>query len=113
MTFWLNAQLPPSMACWLAATFGVSVVTLYDVGLRDAQDVEIFEAARANGEGTVIVSKDQDFVDLVLRFGPPPQVLWLTYGNMTNRDLQRIFSKAFPAALALLQRGENVVEIGG
>ncbi len=29
MTFWLNAQLPPSMARWLAATFGVSVVTLY------------------------------------------------------------------------------------
>lgn len=112
MTFWLNAQLPPSMARWLSATFGVSVVTLYEVGLRDAQDVEIFEAARTNGDSTVVVSKDQDFVDLVMRLGPPPQLLWLTCGNITNRDLQRIFSQAFSAALALLQRGESIVEIG-
>jgi len=112
MTFWLNAQLPPSMARWLSVTFGVSGVTLYDVGLRDASDSEIFEAARANGAGTVIVSKDQDFVDLVMRLGPPPQLLWLTCGNMTNRDLQHIFSEAFPAALGLLQQGESIVEIG-
>jgi predicted nuclease of predicted toxin-antitoxin system len=112
MIFWLNAQLPPSMAHWLAEIFGVSVVTLYDLGLRDAQDIEIFAAARANGIGTVVISKDQDFVDLVTRSGPPPQLLWLTCGNITNRDLKRIFSHAFPAALALLQKGESIVEIG-
>lgn len=112
MILWLNAQLPPSLATWLTATFGVSAVTLRDLGLRDAPDIEIFNAARANGLGTVLVTKDRDFIDLVVRLGSPPQILWLTCGNMTNRDLQSIFSRAFPDALALLQDGENIVEIG-
>ena len=46
MIFWLNAQLP-SLAKWLTETFGVNTVTLQDLGLQDAQDIEIFNAARA------------------------------------------------------------------
>ena len=94
MIFWLNAQLPPSLAEWLSITFGVSAVTLQDIGLSDAQDIEIFN------------------IDLVIRLGSPPQILWLTCGNITIRDLQRIFTRAFPEALELLQNGENIVEIG-
>lgn len=112
MIFWLNAQLPPSLAKWLTQTFGVNAVTLQEVGLQDAQDIEIFNAARTNGSGTVIITKDRDFVDLVIRLGSPPQILWLTCGNITNRDLQRIFTRAFPDAVDLLNNGENIVEIG-
>lgn len=111
MTFWLNAQLPPRFARWLVEEFGVEAVTLYDLGPRDAQDLEIFEAARGNGSGTVVVTKDRDFVDLVVRLGTPPQILWLTCGNITNRGLQETFSKTFPAALELLNAGEAIVEI--
>ncbi|MGL5065207.1 MAG: DUF5615 family PIN-like protein, partial [Microcoleus sp.] len=96
MIFWLNAQLPPSLAQWLTETFGVNAVTLQELGFRDAQDIEIFNAARLNGLGTIVVTKDRDFVDLVVRLGSPPQILWLTCGNITNRDLQRIFTRAFP-----------------
>jgi predicted nuclease of predicted toxin-antitoxin system len=112
MIFWLNAQLPPSLAKWLTETFGVNAVTLQELGLRDAQDIEIFNAARANGSGTVIITKDRDFVDLVISLGNPPQILWLTCGNITNKDLQRIFTRAFPDALELFKDGENIVEIG-
>lgn len=112
MIFWLNAQLPPSLATWLTETFGVGAVTLGDLGLRDAQDIEIFNAARSNGVGTVVITKDRDFIDLVVRLGSPPQILWLTCGNMTNRDLQRIFISAFPDAIALFNEGESIVEIG-
>jgi predicted nuclease of predicted toxin-antitoxin system len=48
MIFWLNAQLPPSLAKWLTETFGVNAVTLQELGLQDAQDIEIFNAARAH-----------------------------------------------------------------
>ena len=112
MIFWLNAQLPPSLATWLTETFGVSAVTLQELRLRDAQDIEIFNAARANGSDTVIITKDRDFVDLVIRLGNPPQILWLTCGNITNRDLQRIFTRAFPDAIELFDNGESIVEIG-
>ncbi|MEA5470280.1 MULTISPECIES: DUF5615 family PIN-like protein [unclassified Spirulina] len=112
MIFWLNAQLPPSLAQWLTDTFDVNALALRDLELRDAQDIEIFNAAQINGLGTVIITKDRDFVDLAIRQGIPPQILWLTCGNINNRDLKRIFSRAFPQALVLLEQGETIVEIG-
>lgn len=51
-------------------------------------------------------------MDLVLRLGTPPQVLWVTCGNLTNRRLEAVFLALFPQALALLGAGEAVVEIG-
>ncbi len=42
------------------------------------------------------MTKDSDFVDLVCRLGTPPQIIWLTCGNVTNRNLRRIMAIAFP-----------------
>lgn len=109
MNFWLDAQLPPQFAHWLTTTFGISATSLLDLGLRDAEDQNIFKAARS--EGTVIITKDSDFIELVTRLGTPPQILWVTCGNVTNRNLRRIFTETFPEALALLQTGEIIVEI--
>jgi predicted nuclease of predicted toxin-antitoxin system len=75
MIFWLNAQLPPSLAEWLSITFCMSAVTLQDIGLSEAQDIEIFNADRANSYGTVVITKDRDFIDLVVRLGSPQQIL--------------------------------------
>lgn len=47
MKIWIDAQLPPSLANWLTATFSREAAALRDLGLRDARDLEIFEAARA------------------------------------------------------------------
>jgi predicted nuclease of predicted toxin-antitoxin system len=63
MIFWLNAQLPPSLGKWLSETFGVNAVTLQELGLQDAQDIEIFNAARAHVSDTVVVTNERDFVD--------------------------------------------------
>ena len=109
MNFWIDAQLPPSLANWLAETFNVNATAIRDLGLRDAEDIEIFNAAR--NPGTVIVSKDSDFVELVTRLGTPPQILWLTCGNVTNRNLRLILSNTFAEALPMLEAGEAIVEI--
>ncbi|NER51730.1 MAG: hypothetical protein F6J92_34830 [Symploca sp. SIO1A3] len=111
MKFWIDAQLPPNLASWLTETFGVNAVSLKDLGLRDAKDTEIFEAARSAGI-VVIITKDSDFVDLVTRLGIPPQILWVTCGNVTNRLLRQIFHRTFSEALILLEAGEAIVEIG-
>jgi predicted nuclease of predicted toxin-antitoxin system len=63
MIFWLNAQLPPSLEKWLSETFGVNALTLQELGLQDAQDIEIFNAARAHVSDTVVVTNERDFVD--------------------------------------------------
>jgi predicted nuclease of predicted toxin-antitoxin system len=57
------------------------------------------------------MTKDSDFIDLVCRLGIPPQIIWLTCGNVTNRNLRQLLSKTLPDALGQLQQGEIIVEI--
>jgi predicted nuclease of predicted toxin-antitoxin system len=109
MIFWIDAQLPPLLASWLNQTFGVEAHALRELQLRDAEDKYIFEQARQ--QGIVIISKDSDFVEMVLRLGTPPQLLWVTCGNVTNRRLQNILTQIFPRAQELLVSGESIVEI--
>lgn len=109
MKFWIDAQLPPQLAQWLTETFSVEAFSLRDLGLRDAEDREIFTMAKL--EGIVIITKDRDFIELVNRFDSPPQIVWVTCGNVTNRNLKIIFSQTFLPALELLKLGEKVVEI--
>ena len=98
------------MAQWLSAAFEIDAVALRDLGLRDAADVEIFNAARA--AGAILISKDADFVELVSRLGAPPQLLWVTCGNSGNTRLRMLFAKVLPDAIALLEAGAPIVEIG-
>ncbi len=111
MTIWVDAHLSPTIASWIAITFGITSLALRDVGLRDAEDSEIFEAARARG--VIFMTKDSDFADLVDRFGSPPQVIWLTCGNTSNARLKEILNSTLPEALELLRSGEPLVEIRG
>ncbi len=109
MKFWIDAQLPPQLAQWLTTEFEVEATSIRDLGLRDAQDLEIFKTAQI--PDTVIITKDSDFIELVMRFGIPPQILWVTCGNVTNRNLRKLFTDTFPQALQLLKQGEYIVEI--
>ncbi|MEH1967308.1 DUF5615 family PIN-like protein [Nostoc sp.] len=111
MTIWIDAHLSPAIATWITITFGITALALRDVGLRDAEDTEIFEAARATG--VILMTKDSDFADLVDRFGTPPQVIWLTCGNTSNDRLKEILNSTLAEALELLQSGEALVEIRG
>jgi predicted nuclease of predicted toxin-antitoxin system len=97
------------MAGWIMEQFGVEAKALREIGLRDAEDGEIYQAARQSN--IVIITKDSDFVDLLSRYGQPPQILWLTCGNTSNAKLKEILSKALPKAIELLSQGEAIVEI--
>lgn len=109
MIFWVDAQLPPALAKFLETKFGVEAVALRELGLRDAEDTDIF--AKARSAGAIVISKDADFVEMVERLGAPPQLLWVTCGNVTNERLQEIFSKVWPDVIALLENGEPIVEV--
>jgi predicted nuclease of predicted toxin-antitoxin system len=106
---WLDAQLSPQLARWIAETFGNECVHVRDLGLRDAEDSEIFQKAR--DAGSVVLTKDEDFVRLVERNSSPPQVIWLTAGNMSNSRLKSLLLNTFPDAMSLIANGETVVEI--
>jgi predicted nuclease of predicted toxin-antitoxin system len=110
MKLWVDAQLPPLLAEWINQQgFGVQASAVRDLGLRDATDPEIFQAART--VDAVVMTKDRDFVHLLDRHGPPPQVIWMRMGNCSNSALQQILDRTLPQALVLLQSGEPWVEI--
>ncbi len=109
MKIWVDAQLPPTLANWLSATYGLDAYALRDLSLRDAKDIDIFASARI--ENAVILTKDSDFIDLVCRLGTPPQIVWLTCGNVTNRYLHQLLIATLPETLDQLRQGEMIVEI--
>lgn len=111
MTIWVDAHLSPAIATWISTTLEIEVVALRDLGLRDAEDTEIFQVAIA--QRAILMTKDSDFVDLVERLGSPPQIIWLTCGNTSNARLREILSETLPRALELLAAGETLVEISG
>ncbi len=85
---WIDAHLSPAISTWITSTLGISALALRDIGLRDAEDTEIFEAAKS--QGIIFMTKDSDFTDLVNRFGQPPQIILLTCGNTSNDRLKQI-----------------------
>ena len=111
MIIWLDAQLSPRLARWIEENFGVDCLPVRDFGLRDSEDVAIFQKAR--DAGVVIMTKDEDFVHLVERNGSPPQIIWVTSGNMPNESFKTLLLKTLQDAISLVESGEAVVEIKG
>ena len=95
MQVWIDAQVSPALAQWMRHELEVDAVAVRDLG------------------AVVVFSKDSDFVDLVTRLGPPPQIIWLTCGNTSNAFLREMLRDAWPHIAALLAAGEPLVEIGG
>lgn len=109
MMLWLDAHLSPRLAHWIQGEFGVGAAPLRELGLRDAADEAIFDAARR--AGAVVLTKDSDFVRLLERLGSPPKVIWLTCGNTSEKALQQLLTTHLPTALTMLAEGESLVEI--
>jgi len=109
MTIWVDAHISPAIASWITSTLGIEALALRDLNLRNAEDPEIFDAARA--QNVIVMTKDSDFIDLVERLGPPPKIVWLTCGNTSNVRLREILEETLPKALEILSGGETLVEI--
>jgi len=105
----IDAQLPPAIANWISDTFSLEAKALRDLGLRDADDIVIFNYARNNN--CIVVTKDTDFVDLLQKHGAPPKIILLTCGNTSNIRLKEIFLKNLLTALKMLDGNEILIEI--
>ena len=62
-----------------------------EFGLKQAQDIDIWNYAEAND--FVIVTKDVDFQQRSLLFGHPPKVMRLRVGNCTVRMIEELLRK--------------------
>lgn len=110
MKIWIDAQLSPALAAWINRTFeDIEAASVRAVDLRDALDHEIFQQARQ--QEVVVMTKDSDFITLVEKHGPPPQIIWITCGNTSNAKMKDVLSRTLIQAKDLLEAGEAIVEI--
>lgn len=110
MIIWIDAQLSPFIAAWINSNFSdIEAKSLRSLGLRDANDYDIFKQART--ANVILMSKDQDFVKLIELHGTPPGLIWITCGNTSNAAMCEILKISLSKAIGLLTQGENIVEI--
>jgi len=106
----VDAQLSPAIVAWINRTFDdIEAESVRSLGLRDATDVEIFEKAKM--EDVIVLSKDDDFIQLIEHRGTPPKLIWITCGNTSNAKMREILSKTLLKAKELLESDESIVEI--
>jgi predicted nuclease of predicted toxin-antitoxin system len=105
MRFLVDAQLPPALARGIAAQ-GHAAEHVAMALAPTEPDAAIVRYAIENG--AVIITKDSDFLTLA----PPPPVLIVATGNITNQALLALFGDRFDTVVEELANGKAVVEIG-
>jgi predicted nuclease of predicted toxin-antitoxin system len=98
---WVDAQIPPAASQWIEVPGKIQAIHVFDLDLGRAEDSSLFDRARS--AGAVVLTKDHDFVQLQERRGVPPKIVWLTCGNVSNRQLRHILSSRWPRAAPLPQ----------
>lgn len=91
MKFLVDAQLPQQLARWLQAEGHEAVHTRDLPGGNRTGDTAINEISLR--EQRVVVTKDEDFVDLFLLRHQPYKLLLVATGNISNKELERLFQK--------------------
>jgi len=108
MKFIVDTQLPYKLAVFFRkAGYDCIHTTRFPKGhlLEDANIVKI----AINSERGVI-TKDSDFLDNFNINGSPPKVLYLTFGNISNRDLLSYFEDHLESIISLFENGADFVE---
>jgi predicted nuclease of predicted toxin-antitoxin system len=106
--FLIDAQLPPALARHLVS-LGHEAAHIAELGMVNARDREIWD--RAAADGSIIVTKDEDFVTMRAFRSGGPAVVWIRIGNVTKRALLHRFTAALPFIIGALERGETIVQI--
>ena len=108
MKFLVDAQLPPAVARWLRDA-GHDAQAVREVGLRDAEDGDIWQHALATG--AAIITKDEDFAIRAQQTDISPVIVWLRIGNTSNHALQLWFLPQLPQIFTWIEQGVRVLEI--
>ena len=106
LRFLIDAQLPAALIGWLGDR-GHAAEHVRDVLTGQAPDSWI--ATYARQQGTVLLTKDDDFA---LRHPPTDYILvWLRCGNMSNRGLRDWLTPRWAMVEERLGAGERFVEV--
>lgn len=108
MKFIVDAQLPYRLKKWLSEK-GHDVIHTNDLPQQHlTPDSDIIEVAEK--EERIVISKDSDFYQHNLIKGTPKRILFITTGNIVNKELIRLVELNFPTIEEYFHSGSKVVE---
>jgi predicted nuclease of predicted toxin-antitoxin system len=109
MHFLIDTQLPRVLARHLRG-LGLEATHVGGLGLAQASDHTIWTRVRET-RGAVLITKDHDFVRLQMTEPVAVSIIWLRFGNSSNRDLIDRVDQEWPRVMASLRAGEALIEI--
>jgi predicted nuclease of predicted toxin-antitoxin system len=101
MNFLIGAQLPRRLCRVLTAAGHDAVHTLDLPNANRTTDAEI--NAISIQEKRVVITKDSDFVDSYLLSKMPHKLLLMSTGNISNKDLEALFTPLIPTIVTTFQ----------
>ena len=90
MKLLFDENLSPRLVVLLEDLFPNST-HVRDVGLKAADDSQVWDHAKNNG--LMLVSKDSDLHQRSFLFGHPPKVVWVRLGNCSTKDVGKLLRK--------------------
>jgi len=104
----IDTQLSPSLSLFLNKNFGVEAYSLQYLKMESSTNIEIYNFAHS--KNAVVITKDEDFITLLDRFGSPPKIIWITIGNTSNQNMRTVLINKWKLVCDLLSHND-IVEI--
>lgn len=108
MKFLVDNQLPAALARCIESK-GCQAKHVLEIGLAEASDMQILRFAES--EGYVLISKDEDFLHLILRSAVTANLVWVRIGNCRKQHLLEAFDRAWCRLVERINSGERIVEL--
>lgn len=108
MRFLVDAQLPIGLARMLQQ-HGHESKHVADLEMMQTSDKDIWTWAKQSG--SIIISKDEDFVILHSADEKPVPLIWVRVGNTRRKELLEWFERLLPLIEEKFASGELLVEL--
>jgi predicted nuclease of predicted toxin-antitoxin system len=106
--FLVDAQLPPALVR-LLREHEHTAEHVTDIGPADAPDRDIWQYALEHD--AVIVTKDEDFADMVATGREAPSVVWVRIGNTRRAALLAWFEPLIDQIVEMVSAGNRLIEL--
>ncbi len=101
MNFLVDAQLPQTLADFLTSKGHPSVHTMELTNKNNTSDTTIVDIAES--QGRVIITKDDDFLQMHVIKNKPTKLLIVKTGNISNKELLFLFDQYLDQIVNYLQ----------
>ena len=108
---WLDTQLSPIIAKWMAEYTGFNVKSSYTLQSNSLSDLTIYNNAKEKGN-VILISKDADFPELISRLGSPPKLIVIKKGNCNNHEMWAFIKPNIVRAVEVLTSSDiEIIEL--